>query len=459
MALVQCAECRQPVSDEAGACPQCGHILKEEKSKFWAAALAAFPIALSLLSVSVVILDHLSQEKKEDVDIAKTYWEAVSDSKSVAKIILTLNYTKHLLQKNLVDPNLALKTCLFLSDDQAADSKVKQEAGETLVEIRKFPSVAACLDQDRRLRDDVRIHIVAFSPRLAAKETQQLLSEIPKANSPDAGTSRQSAKQAIEQASELANGDASRAITGAGLSGLIENQSARAKALEQVSRFAVANPAVKDETLQILDAAIKTTENVSAKNQIQETIAQICQNSAAAPTPGGQSTHAPPQSEQPTPASTPNAQSTPPDPSEQPAPLNPSERPTPAPTLGEQSIPAATPSKPLTPTPTLGVRRAQPLFSVVVVYAGQARESDAQLCKGKLEALGTPSRLDDTTKLKGLNPDIPSKLEVRYSDPNLERQVQTLLVKCQGWLGLDGLPKLLPSRLVDTDTIEVWLPR
>jgi hypothetical protein len=123
MALIQCAECKQPVSDEATVCPQCGHILKQGKSKFWPNSLTVFPIALSVLSVVVVILDHLSQQKKEDVDIAKTYWEAVSDSKSVAKIILTLNYTKHLLQKNLVDPNLALKTCLFLSDDQAADSK------------------------------------------------------------------------------------------------------------------------------------------------------------------------------------------------------------------------------------------------------------------------------------------------------------------------------------------------
>jgi len=72
---------------------------------------------------------------------------------------------------------------------------------------------------------------------------------------------------------------------------------------------------------------------------------------------------------------------------------------------------------------------------------------------------GTPSRLDDTTKLKGFNPTIPSKLEVRYSDPKLERQVENLLEKCKRWLNLDGSTKLLPSRLVDTDTIEVWLPR
>ena len=182
---------------------------------------------------------------------------SVSCSKSVAKIILTLNYTKHLRQKNLIDPNLALKTCLFLCDDQAADEKVKQEAGETLYEISELPSVAYCLAQDRRLNHDklnhdVAVHILAFSPSVAANETQQLLSKIPKTNSPDADISRQNAKQAIEQASKLANGDASRAITGAGLSGLIENQSARANALAQASRLAVSNSDLKEQTLKAL---------------------------------------------------------------------------------------------------------------------------------------------------------------------------------------------------------------
>jgi hypothetical protein len=80
-------------------------------------------------------------------------------------------------------------------------------------------------------------------------------------------------------------------------------------------------------------------------------------------------------------------------------------------------------------------------------------------CKQKLEARGTSSKLDDTTRLEGLNPTIPSKIEVRYSDPRLKQQVQSLLEECTKWLNLDGSTKLLPSRIVDTDTVEVWLPR
>jgi hypothetical protein len=328
---------------------------------------------------------------------------------------------------------------------------VKQEAGETLYEIRKLPSVADCLAHDDRLSNDVTVHIIALSPRVAAKQTQQLLSEIPKTNSPDAATSRESAKQTIEQASKLANGDASRAITGAGLSGLTENQSARAKALAQACRLAVSNSDLKEQTLKVLDEAIKTTENVSAKSQIQETIARIRDKSAPAPTASEQSTPAPTPSPQSALAPTAGEQSTP-------APT-PSQQSTPTPTPREQSAPAPTPSPQSTPTPTPDVRRAQTLFSAVIVYPGQARESDAKLCKTKLDEGGTPSRLDDTTKLKGFNPTIPSKLEVRYSDPKLERQVENLLEKCKRWLNLDGSTKLLPSRLVDTDTIEVWLPR
>jgi hypothetical protein len=238
---------------------------------------AVLPIVFSVLSVTVVILDHLNEQKKEDVDIAKTYWEAVSDSKSVAKIILTLNYTKHLLQKNLVDPDLALKTCLLLSEDPSADSKLKQEAGETLSDIRGMASVVYCLAHNDRLSKNVQARIAAFSSSLgdAATATQQLLSGVPKTDSPDSNISRQNARQAIEQASKLANGDGSRAITDAGLSGLTENQSARAEALAQVSRLAISNPDLKEQALKVLDEATKTTENVSAKNQIQEAVAQI----------------------------------------------------------------------------------------------------------------------------------------------------------------------------------------
>jgi hypothetical protein len=129
------------------------------------------------------------------------------------------------------------------------------------------------------------------------------------------------------------------------------------------------------------------------------------------------------------------------------------------PTSSEQSTPARTPSEQPAPELTPDVRRAQTVFSAVIVYPGQARESEAKICKAKLEERGTPSKLDDTTKLKGLNPTTPSKMEVRYSDPKLAQQVQTLLEECKEWLNLDGSAKLLPSRLVDTDTIEVWLPR
>jgi hypothetical protein len=80
-------------------------------------------------------------------------------------------------------------------------------------------------------------------------------------------------------------------------------------------------------------------------------------------------------------------------------------------------------------------------------------------CMQKLEARGTSSRLDDTTKLEGLNPTIPSKIEVRYSGPRLKQQVQSLLEECTKCLNLDGSTKLLPSRIVDMDTVEVWLPR
>src|SRR5208283_363276 len=193
----------------------------------------------------------------------------------------------------------------------------------------------------------------------------------------------------------------SRAITSAGLSGLIENQAARTKILARVSSLARSDPDLTEPALIVLAEAFKTTENVSAKNQIQETIAQIRDKSAPAPTPA------------------------------------------------EESAPAPTPD----------VRRAQTVFSAVIVYPGQARETDAKLCKQKLEARGTPSKLDDTSKLEGLNPTIPSKMEVRYSDPKLKGQVQNLLKECKEWLNLDGATKLLPSRLVDTDTIEVWLPR
>ena len=258
-------------------------------------------------------------------------------------------------------------------------------------------------------------------PRVAAQETQQLLSEIPKTDSPEADTSRQIAKQIIIQASKLAYGNESRAITSAGLSGLIENQAARTKILARVSSLARSDPDLTEPALIVLAEAFKTTENVSAKNQIQETIAQIRDKSAPAPTPAEEST--------------------------------------PAPTSAEESTPAPTPAEQSAPAPTPDVRRAQTVFSAVIVYPGQARETDAKLCKQKLEARGTPSKLDDTSKLEGLNPTIPSKMEVRYSDPKLKGQVQNLLKECKEWLNLDGATKLLPSRLVDTDTIEVWLPR
>jgi hypothetical protein len=499
VALIQCGECKQPVSDEATVCPQCGHILKEEKPKFWPAALTVFPIALSVLSVVVVILDHLSEENKQDVDIAKTYWEAVSDSKSPAKIILTLNYTKHLLQKNLVDPTLAIKTCLFLSDDENADSKVKHEAGETLYEIRTFQSVADLLAHDPKLNNDVTVHIVAFLPSVAAEETRQLLSKIPQNDSRDADLLRQNAKQTIEQASKLASGDESRAITGAGLSGVIENQAGRAKALAQASHLAQSDPNLRERTLNVLLEAFKTTENVSAKKQIQDAMNQIRDSAASspaeqptpapspaeqptpasspaeqptpapspaeqptpAPSPAEQPTPAPSPAEQPTPAPSPAEQPTPaPSPAEQPTPApSPAEQPTPAPSPAEQPTPAPSPAEQPTPASASEVRKTQSVFSAVIVYPGQSRENEARLCKQKLEARGTPSRLDDTTKLEGLNPIIPSKLEVRYSDPRLKRQVENIVQECKSWLNLDGSTKLFSSRLVDTDTIEVWLPR
>jgi len=288
-------------------------------------------------------------------------------------------------------------------------------------------------------------------PRVAAQETQQLLSEIPKTDSPEADTSRQIAKQIIIQASKLAYGNESRAITSAGLSGLIENQAARTKILARVSSLARSDPDLTEPALIVLAEAFKTTENVSAKNQIQETIAQIRDKSAPAPTPAEESTPAPTPAEESTPAPTSAEESTP-------APTS-AEESTPAPTSAEESTPAPTPAEQSAPAPTPDVRRAQTVFSAVIVYPGQARETDAKLCKQKLEARGTPSKLDDTSKLEGLNPTIPSKMEVRYSDPKLKGQVQNLLKECKEWLNLDGATKLLPSRLVDTDTIEVWLPR
>jgi hypothetical protein len=135
--------------------------------------------------------------------------------------------------------------------------------------------------------DEASVRILAFasSPSVTAQETQQVLSKIPNADSPDAARSRESAKQTIEQASKLANGDTSRAITGAGISGLIENQAARTKALAQASRLAVTNPELTEQTVNVLAEAIKTTDNLSAKNQIQEAIAQIRKQSAPVPIP------------------------------------------------------------------------------------------------------------------------------------------------------------------------------
>ena len=50
-------------------------------------------------------------------------------------------------------------------------------------------------------------------------------------------------------------------------------------------------------------------------------------------------------------------------------------------------------------------------------------------------------------------------MEARYSNPNLEQHVHSILDKCKEWLHLGGSVKILPSSLVDTDTIEVWLPK
>src|SRR5208282_4335329 len=254
----------------------------------------------------------------------------------------------------------------------------------------------------------------------------------------------------------LAYGNESRAITSAGLSGLIENQAARTKILARVSSLARSDPDLTEPALIVLAEAFKTTENVSAKNQIQETIAQIRDKSAPAPTPAEESTPAPTPAEESTPAPTSAEESTPaPTSAEEstPAPTS-AEESTPAPTSAEESTPAPTPAEQSAPAPSPDVRRAQTVFSAVIVYPGQARETDAKLCKQKLEARGTPSKLDDTSKLEGLNPTIPSKMEVRYSDPKLKGQVQNLLKECKEWLNLDGATKLLPSRLVDTDTIE-----
>jgi MoxR-like ATPase len=78
--------------------------------------------------------------------------------------------------------------------------------------------------------------------------------------------------------------------------------------------------------------------------------------------------------------------------------------------------------------------------------------------QSSLRCITTPTAIWDAEvvfvdEINRTRPDLQNKLF-----PIIHEQVHSILDKCKEWLHL-GSVKILPSSLVDTDTIEVWLPK